>query len=376
MINGAEERWQSALELRKSQGLYRDLKDNSHLVDFSSNDYLGLARNEELVARIEEKCRLARIRNKLGSTGSRLITGSHSYFKQTEEQIAAIHEAESALIFNSGYTANLGVFSALPQKGDTVLYDELSHASIKDGIRLGLADRFPFLHNDMDSLESKLRKANGQIFVAVESVYSMDGDFAPLKELVVLCQKYHAVLVVDEAHSTGIFGEAGAGLVCSLGLQEQIGVRVHTFGKAMGCHGAAVVGSKSLAPYLINFARPFIYTTSMSLHSVISISEAYHFLAKEGKQLQEGLRNNIQLLNQLLEATHSKITSESAIHAFLVPGNENVRRVASELQTGGFDLRPIVSPTVKKGAERLRICLHAYNTEAEIKTLCDLLGRA
>jgi 8-amino-7-oxononanoate synthase len=371
----AIQRWKDALAQRKDLGLLRELKTALAPIDFSSNDYLGLARNPILLERVEKTFRSLQIIQKLGSTGSRLISGHHPYFEETEEYIAKVHQAESALLFNTGYMANLAVFSTLPQKGDTVLYDELSHACIKDGIRLSLANRFPFLHNDLGSLEAKLKKATGQIFVAVESVYSMDGDFAPLKELVDLCEKYQAMLIVDEAHSTGIFGKNGAGLVCHWGLQDKVALRVHTYGKAMGSHGASVVGPKELKPYLINFARPFIYTTAVALHGIVSIREAYSFLETEGETLQKTLAKNITLFNQLTRELNHKIQSESAIHALLLDGNERTVQKAKAVQSQGFDVRPVLSPTVKKGSERLRICLHAYNSEEEIKKLSELLSQ-
>ena len=357
-----------ALTSRSSEGLLRELRVVENKIDFSSNDYLGLARNIELRAKVDKVYQSLSFENKLGSTGSRLISGNSRYFEQLEFFLAKTHLAESALLFNTGYMANLAVFSALPQKGDTVLYDELVHACIKDGIRLSLAERFPFLHNDLHSLENKMKKAKGQIFVAVESVYSMDGDFAPLSELVALCEKYDAILIVDEAHSTGLFGENGSGLVCALGLEKRIPIRIHTFSKAMGCHGAVVVGLQELRPYLINFARPFIYTTAMSLHSLVSINESYIFLA-QNSDFQNIVVENIKLFNSLIPDSDIRIQSDSAIQAVLFSGNENARNKATFLQDKGFDVRPILSPTVKKGSERVRICLHAYNSKTEIREL-------
>ncbi len=362
------DKWNKALDARKAEGLLRELRVVKNKIDFSSNDYLGLSRNQELHQRVDHAYQSSSLGNKLGSTGSRLISGNNVYFEQTEALLATVHLAESALLFNTGYMANLAVFSTLPQKGDTILYDELSHACIKDGIRLSMADRFPFRHNDLEGLENKLKKAKGQKYIAVESVYSMDGDFAPLKELVVLCEKYEAILIVDEAHSTGVFGKNGSGLVCELGLESQIPIRIHTFGKAMGCHGAVVVGPKELKPYLVNFARPFIYTTGMSLHSTIAIHESYLYLS-QNTYLQQVIKDRIQLFNQLLPHSESKIKSESPIQAIVFPGNNHAKSKALELQMAGFDVRPILSPTVKKGSERLRICLHTFNSESDIGNL-------
>ncbi|MBC7388379.1 MAG: 8-amino-7-oxononanoate synthase [Opitutaceae bacterium] len=365
-------RWQDALNKRNQEKSLRELKITNVLTDFSSNDYLGLARNTELHNSVKVVYDEATLKNKLGSTGSRLITGNNKYFEQIESYLAQVHQSEAALLFNSGYVANLGVFSTLPQRGDTILFDELSHACIKDGIRLSQADRFPFLHNNLESLEKKIKKAKGQVYIAVESVYSMDGDFAPLKELAALSNKYNAILIVDEAHSTGIFGKNGSGLVCELSLEDQIPIRIHTFGKAMGCHGAVVVGSQVLKDYLVNFARPFIFTTAMSLHSVLSIHEAYKFIS-QNHHLQCDIKNRVHKFNNLNSSSLSKAISHSPIQIIIIPGNEEVRKSAILLQNNGFDIRPILSPTVKKGSERLRICLHTFNSDEEIDKLCKSL---
>lgn len=365
-------KWNDAIDKRKSKGLFRELKIATDKVDFSSNDYLGLSRDPILYGIIAEAFHIQSGVSQLGSTGSRLISGHNKLFEETEAYLAQLHSAEASLLFNSGYVANLAVFSSLPQKGDTILYDELSHASIKDGIRLSFADRFSFLHNDLANLENKLQATRGQVYVAVEAVYSMDGDFAPLRELSLLCNKYHAVLIVDEAHSTGLFGENGSGLVCELGLEHSIPIRIHTFGKAMGVHGAAIVGSEILIQYLINFARPFIYTTAMPPHSVVAIRKSYEYLTQK-KHLQLEIKEVITFFNRQSEALEGKIDSTSGIQAIVVPGESAARQKALYLQQRGFDVRPILSPTVKLGSERLRICLHTYNTQEEIAGLIAAL---
>ncbi len=364
-----QNQWKNALNKRSEENSLRNIKTTHGLIDFSSNDYLSLARNTDLLNAVKQAYENAAIINKLGSTGSRLITGNNEYFEKTESFLAQTHHAEAALLFNSGYVANMAVFSTLPQRGDTILFDELSHACIKDGIRLNHADHFPFLHNDLDSLEKKIKKAKGQVYIAVESVYSMDGDFAPLNELAELSEKYNALLIVDEAHSTGVFGQNGAGLVCELGLENKIPIRIHTFGKAMGCHGAAVVGSQTLKDYLINFSRPFIFTTAMSLHSVLSILEAYKFLTSNNL-LQADIKNKIQ---KFTSSNLSSIKSFSPIQVIIIPGNDQARKSANFLQDHGFDIRPILSPTVKTGSERLRICLHTFNSDEEMALLTELL---
>ena len=362
---------QMRLETREQEGLLRTLKYTSALVDFTSNDYLGLARSQELFAQIHHT--LDSFKNKSnGATGSRLLAGNTEYYESVEAKLAAIFKAEASLILNSGYTANIAVLSSLPQRNDTILYDELAHACIKDGARLSLAKRFSFRHNDLDDLESKLKRAEGTIYIAVESVYSMDGDQCPLHALVALAEKYNAFVILDEAHSTGVYGERGSGLAVSENLHNRIAVRVYTFGKAMGIHGACIAGSSELRKYMINFARPFIYTTAMPLHSVVAIECAFNYL-QENIYLQQQLKDNIHAYLNAAQDLSNKTVSHSSIQTAIFPGNEHSKKVATELQQKGFDVRPILSPTVPKGFERLRICLHTFNTAHEIETLADAL---
>ena len=267
---------QHILEQRKTASLYRSLQVNEGLIDFCSNDYLSFARCEKLKERV--KSYTDEINPLTGSTGSRSISGNTAFAEQLEKIVAAFHQAEAGLIFNSGYDANIGLFSCLAKKEDTLICDELIHASIIDGCRLSYASRFRFAHNDLEDLESKLQRSKGNIFVAVESIYSMDGDMAPLKEIAAVCKKYNANLVVDEAHATGLFGKQGRGLVSQHGLEDEVFARVHTFGKALGCHGAVILGSETLRNYLVNFARSFIFTTALPMHSLIAVKCAYEFL--------------------------------------------------------------------------------------------------
>ena len=242
------------LRERQQANALRVLRLNDDKIDFCSNDYLGIVKNKLIEDSIINK-NLSH-----GSTGSRLLSGNYKLIEETEKIIADFHDAEEGLIFNSGYDANIGLLSSVPQKGDVIIYDQLSHASIRDGIRLSFADSFSFLHNDVDDLEKKLSaaaKPQQNIFVVTESVFSMDGDMAPLKEISKLCEKYNAALIVDEAHATGVVGEKGEGLVQHLDLQQKCFARLHTFGKACGCHGAVILGSTQLKKYLINFARTF-----------------------------------------------------------------------------------------------------------------------
>ncbi|MBY0426410.1 MAG: aminotransferase class I/II-fold pyridoxal phosphate-dependent enzyme, partial [Cytophagales bacterium] len=284
------------------------------------------------------------------------------------------HQSESALLFNSGYSACFGVLSTIPQKGDTIIYDELSHACIKDGARLSHADKYSFKHNDLDDLNRKLSIGSGNKFVVVESIYSMDGDMAPLKDIVAVVQNYGAHLIIDEAHSTGIVGRRGAGLSVELGIEKDVFVRIHTFGKAMGVHGACVAASQLVRDYLINFCRPFIYTTALSPHSIVSIHQSYIYLQNHDG-VQNDLKEKIRTFLTRIPSELNSIVSTSPIQAVLIPGNTNVKKVANGLQANGFDIRPILSPTVPLGKERLRISLHVHNSKTEILGMVDLLNQ-
>ena len=356
---------QKKLHTWEEKGLLRTLKNQNHsLIDFTSNDYLGLARSPELFKQIETK--VHELVNKLnGATGSRLLSGNSLFMEETEHKLSGIFKSESTLLFNSGYTANLAVLSSLPQRNDTIIYDELVHACMKDGARLSMSKRLSFKHNDLNDLESKIKKASGRIFIAVESIYSMDGDQCPLKDLVALSERYDATVILDEAHSTGVLGQQGSGLAVSLGLSDKIGVRIYTFGKAMGIHGACVAGSKLLQHYLINCARPFIYTTALPPHSLVAINCAFDYLIKN-IQLQFTLKQKIDVYKSGASDLKNQTITESSIQTVIVPGNTNAKRAAAKLQQEGFDIRAILSPTVPVGLERLRICLHTFNEDEQI----------
>ena len=356
------------LSKRKDENSFRELKVNNDLVDFCSNDYLGFASEPEIHILDEV------VAETYGATGSRLISGNHKVTEDVEEFLAGHYKAESALIFNSGYNANIGFFSSLPQRGDTIIYDELIHASIRDGIRLSNANSFSFKHNDLIALEEKINKANGNVWIAVESIYSMDGDAAPLKGLVELCIKYDGALIVDEAHACGVFGDKGEGLVVECGLENDVFARVATFGKALGGHGAVVLGNKLLREYLINYSRAFIYTTALPLPSVLAMKKAHTFLNKNLDKI-ERLKTLITYFKKsIINLKLTIINSDSPIQCIVVPGNDKVRQLAADVQNNGFDVRPILAPTVPKGQERLRICLHSFNTEKQIEELIKLVG--
>ncbi len=361
------------LQKKKDNDSLRQLKIVDNLIDFSSNDYLGLARSKELFEMIKNES--GRIRPPYnGATGSRLLSGNSELAEEVENGLANIFHSDKTLLFNSGYSANLAVLSSLPQRGDTIIYDELAHTCIKDGARLSLASRFSFRHNDLDDLEEKIKRAKGSIFVAIESIYSMDGDECPLEELVALAQRYNAKIIVDEAHSTGSYGENGSGLCVQKELASKIDVRIYTFGKAMGVHGACVAGDETLINYLVNFARPFIYTTAMPPHSLIAVNCAFKFLSQKA-ELQLTLQRKLEFFLRSIKNVHLKrIESHSAIQSIVIPGNTAAKKLAEYLQQKNYDCRPILSPTIKEGSERVRICLHAFNTEDEIRGLSQHLA--
>src|SRR5687768_550044 len=365
-----EDWFSEKLEDRRQKGLFRILPGERHLVDFASNDYLGLSRHEGLYDRI--KASLALLPKRNGSTGSRLLSGDSALAAEVENKLARIFKSKASLLFSSGYSANLAVLSSLPQKDDTVFYDELSHASIKDGIRLSLAKKYSFRHNDLADLEKKISKSTGNIFVVDESIYSKDGDECPLAELIRLSEKDGFSIILDEAHSTSVTGPGGAGLCVAKALHERVDIRIYTFGKGMGVCGACVAGSENLISYLINYARPFMYTTAPSQHTIASIDCTFDFLS-ENLHLQETLRKKIERFVEAAGAFANRTQSVSAIQTFIIPGNHPVRQAAKSLQEDGFDVRPIVSPTVPAGTERLRICRHVYNSDDEIKSLAKAL---
>ena len=377
---------QHIIQQRKEQLLFRSLRTKENLVDFCSNDYLGFSQ------KIKQNSEIYSFPS--GATGSRLLAGNTQFIEDLEQEIADFHGAEAGLIFNSGYDANVGLLSCIPQKNDLLITDELIHASMIDGARLSYATRYRFQHNDVDDLKDKLERLENSLqpnndfqtpniehpipntYIALESVYSMDGNLAKLSEILTLCERYGANLIVDEAHATGIFGKNGRGLVCELGFEDKVFARVITFGKALGCHGAIVLGSKVLRDYLINFARPFIYSTAAPHHTHESVRQAYQLL-KSSDFSNEKLHYLIDFFKKksLQIPDLQLIESNSAIQCIIISGNEKCRFVATELQKSGLDIRPIVSPTVPKGKERLRICLHDFNTEEEILMIFEVLKR-
>lgn len=363
-MNSLEKFLADELTSRTNSGIIRNLKIASPaLKDFTSNDYLGLAKSKDLQQKIKQSVGESTILN--GATGSRLLSGNTIHHEQLEAQLAETFQAEACLIFNSGYSANLGVLSSIPTRHDTILYDELCHASIKDGIRLSLAKKHSFKHNNLTDLQQKISIAKGKVFIVVESIYSMDGDYCPLEQVVALAEASGCYIILDEAHSTGVLGPGGAGLAFALNLHSKIAIRIYTFGKAIGAHGACVAGSKNLVNYLINFSRSFIYTTALPQHTIISIAESFRFI-QQHSSMQNLLQHKISVFTKTLQQ-HSHSTS--AIQTIIYGSVAKTKSAAERLLSKGFDVRPILSPTVPEGKERLRLCLHTFNEDEDIVTL-------
>lgn len=362
------------LQERFQRNAYRRLQLAAGKLDFFSNDYLGISKN----GLIEEALKGNSFSH--GSTGSRLLAGNYPLIEETERMISNFHESPSALIFNSGYDANLGLLSCIADRGDTILYDKLSHASIRDGIRLSQAQAFSFAHNDLEDLRNKLQKKKGECFVVTESVFSMDGDMAPVREMLALCDSADARLIVDEAHATGVVGNHGEGLIQHEGLHHRCFARVVTFGKALGCHGAAILSGELLRNFLINFSRSFIFTTALPPVAVAAIKASYEIfpaMHAEREQLKELIRffRQNQSVHTISGETYSFKQSVTPIQGLIVPGNEKVKAVAGHLAALEMDVRPILCPTVPEGEERLRIALHSFNTVEEAGILISALKK-
>lgn len=353
---------------RKRVGNLRQLHSVQNLIDFSSNDYLGLARCPTFASAVIEECSKHKGQlNGIGSTGSRLLTGNSHYAQDLENRIAAFHGYPAGVLFSCGYMANVGLLSTIGGSGDVIFFDAQVHASIHDGIRLGRAKAFPFRHNDLEHLESRLKNGSmlGERFICIESVYSTDGSKAPLLEICRLAREYDAHLIVDEAHAVGVCGPCGRGLVAEQNLSSHVFAQVATFGKALGAYGAIVLGSDTLKQALINFATPYIYTTALPFHSLAAIKCSYDLFPK-----LESERTHLRTLISLFLKASSN-ASETPIQSVPIKGNKAVKDMAQKLIRIGFDVRALMSPTVQQGCERLRICLHAFNTKNELAELLE-----
>jgi 8-amino-7-oxononanoate synthase len=363
------------LELRKENNLYRKLQNTNNLIDLSSNDYLGLSRSAFIRQQVELDYKNFQF-HKSGATGSRLLNGNSALFEEVEALLAKTHHAEAALLFNSGFDANVGLISTLIRPNDAIFYDELVHASIYQGMKLSGAKLISYKHNDYADLEHLLKATESHEvgFIITESLFSMEGDKADLKKLAEFASTYKVELVIDEAHATGLFGSKGSGLCNAAGIEDKCLARIYTFGKAIGSHGAVVVGSLKLKEYLINFSKNFIYSTALETHNLLRVKHSYFYLQNNINQLYSLFKLNKYFIKRA-EVLKDKfqVCGDGPIFGILVAGNKQCKDLAIYLQKHNLDVRAIVSPTVPKGKERLRIILHSYNQPAEIDRLFALL---
>ena len=345
------------LKKRYELGSQRSLSLFSGFIDFYSNDYLGLSKisdNETLI--------------NYGSTGSRLISGNSSEAEETERFVSDFYGAEKSLIYNSGYDANIGFFSSVPQKGEYIIYDEYIHASIRDGIRLSNANSFSFKHNNIDDLEKKIKNIKGTLFVVIESIYSMHGDYAPIEKIFLLSEKYNIKIIIDEAHSVGILGEKGKGMTYKFRSNPSLFARIITFSKAYGTSGGAILGSSKLIEFLINFSRSFIYTTALPPFIYRRIKTAINLsLIHPEKNIQ--LLNNIQFFNQLQNKIEENI---SPIQTLIIGNIDKTLEISKIIQSKKIAVKPILPPTIKPWEERIRVCIHSYNNHKEIQDLYQI----
>lgn len=386
-----ESRFRRSLDARRCEGRLRRLEvqhEEARLVDFASNDYLGIARDVDIHSahHAEEMSRRGNQLN--GSTGSRLLTGASRDQDCFEKYLAEFHGYENCVLYPSGYAANSGVAGCVASQSDVVFYDQLSHNSTRFGLKNGRQRAtIPFEHNDCVDLKKKLRSekavSGGWSFVFVEGVYSMDGDCAPLAELADLCIEEGACLVVDEAHSTGVAGTRGRGAVFDRldahQRKDAVLCSIHTFGKAVGCHGAAVLCSTLFREYLANYSQPLIYATALSPSATRLAHKCYEELSSMSQERRIRLDAVVTKLRELLtDLARDRndvrlLQSSSAIHALVVPGADRVKAIAEDVRRAGFDVGAIRSPTVAAGSERLRIVAHAHNSLDEVCGLCDAL---
>ena len=354
--------WLKQINELKKQGLKRELK-TAQGVDFSSNDFLSLSQHSSV-----RKALIKALKQgiPLNAGASRLIRGQTKWHEQTEVLFQKWQKRPSALFFSSGYLANMGLMSVLG-KETIVFSDELNHASLIDGCRLGRQRKYIYPHKNLNVLEKFLKKEKKKKVIITESVFSMDGDLAPLKELSSLALQYGALLIVDEAHSTGLYGQKGAGL-CTLLKQKEHIISVHPCGKALGVSGAFVAGPKILKSYMVNYCRPFIYSTSppplllFHLQCVIELlqkdSKRRVFVHKQAKYFRDKIKNFADIGQ-----------SESAIIPLILGNNRAVLKLSQYLQKVGYDIKAIRYPTVAKGQERLRICIHYEHTKKQLDEL-------
>jgi len=362
-----------ALDALARRGRHRVLTPTAG-ADFTSNDYLGLASSGEL----RDAARAALEREvPVGAGGSRLLRGNHREHEALEAEAAAFFRGQSALFFGSGFMANVALFSTLPQRGDLIVHDALIHASVHDGMRASKAERAEARHNDAGAFEDAIKDwraagGAGTPWIAVESLYSMDGDRAPLADLMKIAERHGGVLVIDEAHATGVFGPEGRGLGAAFEGRDNV-VCLHTCGKALGVMGALVLGPHVLRDYLVNRCRPFIYATAPS-PLVAALVRAALLICRIEAGRRERLQKLVAFAGRQLEDRCGLTPSGSQIQPVIVGADERAVRLAFAMQARGFDIRAVRPPTVPEGTARLRISLTLNVDEARVEAMAAALA--
>lgn len=371
MDNALADRVRARLADLGSRGLLRRLRPPAG-IDLSSNDYLGLAAHPRVVQAFAAAAGAG-----CGSTGSRLLRGHREAFSAVERRFAAFKGTERSLYFSSGYLANLAVLSTLPEAGDTVYSDELNHASLIDGLRLSRARRVVVPHLDLGALEERLAAdaGTGQRFVVIESVYSMDGDVAPLADYAAACRRHGAALVVDEAHAVGIYGDDGSGLIRAAGMAGGVLLSINTAGKALGAAGAFVAGPAWVIDYLEQRARTFVFSTAAPPAVAAAIEAALDIVAEEPERRARLLASARFLRGRLAEAGFTAAAAgTSQIVPIVIGDNEAAVELAGALQALGYDVRAIRPPTVPPGTARLRVAVNVDLTEDELGRFAAAVG--
>jgi 8-amino-7-oxononanoate synthase len=365
----------AALDALKNDDRLRHLRPRAG-IDFSSNDYLALASAPRMRRAISVAVESG---TPIGAGGSRLLRGNCVEHESLEAKAAGFFGAEAAIFFASGYVANFAILTTLPQRGDLLVLDQLVHASVHEGARAGRAAFRESRHNDPDSVEATIRDwrshgGTGRVWIVAESLYSMDGDFAPLDALMAIAEAHEAFLMVDEAHATGVYGEQGRGLAAAYEGRENL-VVVHTCGKALGAAGALVTTTKLLRDFIVNRCRPFIFSTAPSPLMAVAVEAALSILREEPER-QRRLAKLITFAHREIGAREGWRLSGSQIMPFIVGDNARAMALAAALQARGFDIRGIRPPTVPAGTARLRISLTNNVGEHDVRAMLDALAEA
>jgi 8-amino-7-oxononanoate synthase len=369
-LDGYRDQLRKDLDALRAMGRLRQLRPPMG-IDLVSNDYLGLAAHPYLVERMRE----ALLDSGAGSTGSRLLRGQRLAFDRLEARLAELTGAEAALLFGSGYAANVGLFQALVRREDLVVSDALNHASLIDGIRLSGARKVVVPHQDLQAMEDALKgRPESRAFLVTESVFSMEGDLTPLLELLTLAERHGALVIVDEAHATGLYGERGSGRVEALGLRDRLLATVHTGGKALGAAGAWVAGSAILRDTLVNRARSFVFSTAPLPVLAAALDAALEVLAAEPHRPPE-VHRKAALLRRALLARGVRTGGESAIVPIQVGEDAAAVALQDGLAAAGFDVRAVRPPTVPEGTARLRVTARYPVPDAELLRFADEVGR-